>query len=434
MRLRAITTTLALALTPLAPLVGTTSAHAAATTYHVATTGSDRNPGSSVKPFRSVQRAVDAAKPGTTILVHAGTYAGQITIKTSGTSTARITLTSAGDGKVTLTSSPKPEPCNQHKPAFDRTIMVSTGADNWTIRGLSIVGGINVFGRDSYSAYQWLDNRVKSGDWRSRRAVPGRGVNDPVAARQAVSYLNSRVGGRLDPSDGIHILSNTITRRGIHATLARYGRIEGNTISSVDCGTGPAVWLITLSDGWSVANNFVHHVAASTHKHYMQEGIRVDVASNYNRVENNRVEDLPGDGRALNTDVDASYNTFRGNVARRVAIGFNDQKAGWGNTWTDNSVEGFRVYGYAVRLADGNLARPSMDTSANGVVMSCNRSSGGTKDLGVGGTRGARFQGNSFDDVYVSRNAQAYWGAEGNRWNGSSNPPSSSPTVTRVGC
>lgn len=42
--------------------------------YYVATTGSDSNPGSDASPFATIQRAVDASRPGDTILVRDGVY------------------------------------------------------------------------------------------------------------------------------------------------------------------------------------------------------------------------------------------------------------------------------------------------------------------------------------------------------------------------
>jgi hypothetical protein len=257
----------------LTAVVGSSTPSAAETeTLHVSTAGSDGNSGSAASPFRTVQRAVDAASPGTTVLVHAGTYQGVVTLRGSGTADRPKTLASAGDGRVVLTASHAPEPCNDHQPAFSRTVMMPAGVDHWTVRGFTIDGGINLFGKDSYSAYRYLDERVRSGRWQERRAIPGRGERDSVAARNAVAYVSARTGGRLDPADGIKILDNVITGRGINATLARYGHIEGNEIRDIDCGTGPGIWVITLSDGWSIRDNFVHHVAPSTHKHYMQEG------------------------------------------------------------------------------------------------------------------------------------------------------------------
>lgn len=85
-------------------LVGTISA-AAAATYHVATNGSDTNPGTSTQPWRTLSKANQALQPGDTVLIHAGTYTDQIRPARSGTSdTARITYQAAGDGNVNLTA------------------------------------------------------------------------------------------------------------------------------------------------------------------------------------------------------------------------------------------------------------------------------------------------------------------------------------------
>src|SRR5215475_15183317 len=44
-------------------------------TYHVSPTGSDYNPGSESRPFRTIQKAADSVKPGDTVLVDDGVYA-----------------------------------------------------------------------------------------------------------------------------------------------------------------------------------------------------------------------------------------------------------------------------------------------------------------------------------------------------------------------
>jgi hypothetical protein len=44
------------------------------TTYYVATTGSDANPGTAASPFRTIQHAANVAVAGDTVLVHAGIY------------------------------------------------------------------------------------------------------------------------------------------------------------------------------------------------------------------------------------------------------------------------------------------------------------------------------------------------------------------------
>jgi parallel beta-helix repeat protein len=69
-----------------------TVAAASASIYnlYVATTGSDSNPGTQARPFKTIQRGAAMAKPSTTIHVAAGTYRGNVTTKVHGTATARI--------------------------------------------------------------------------------------------------------------------------------------------------------------------------------------------------------------------------------------------------------------------------------------------------------------------------------------------------------
>ena len=47
---------------------------AVVTVLHVATTGSDRADGSADAPFRTINRAAQAAMPGDTVAVHEGVY------------------------------------------------------------------------------------------------------------------------------------------------------------------------------------------------------------------------------------------------------------------------------------------------------------------------------------------------------------------------
>ena len=44
------------------------------TTLHVATDGADTADGSAGRPFRTINRAAELARPGDTVLVHAGEY------------------------------------------------------------------------------------------------------------------------------------------------------------------------------------------------------------------------------------------------------------------------------------------------------------------------------------------------------------------------
>ena len=59
----------------------------AAADFYVSPSGSDTNAGSLAKPWRTVQKAANAALPGSTVHVLAGTYAEQVTVNVSGNST-----------------------------------------------------------------------------------------------------------------------------------------------------------------------------------------------------------------------------------------------------------------------------------------------------------------------------------------------------------
>lgn len=58
--------------------------------FHVASTGADTNPGTRALPFRTIQRAASAARPGSTIYVAPGTYVENIATHARGSKRAPI--------------------------------------------------------------------------------------------------------------------------------------------------------------------------------------------------------------------------------------------------------------------------------------------------------------------------------------------------------
>lgn len=76
--------------TPTVPAASLTTTGTSVYNLYVATTGSDSNTGTSAKPFKTIAKAASVAKAGTTIHVAAGTYSGNVTTKTSGTSSNHI--------------------------------------------------------------------------------------------------------------------------------------------------------------------------------------------------------------------------------------------------------------------------------------------------------------------------------------------------------
>lgn len=136
--------------------------------------------------------------------------------------------------------------------------------------------------------------------------------------------------------------------------------------------------MIAFSNFWQVTGNDVSHIADSGDTHFMQEGIRLGTASNYNVVARNKVHDLGDDGR-IATDVDASFNTFEYNTVTNVPIGYNDEMSGWGNIWRKNTVTNFTILGFGFRMKDRVLKVPSKDTSTHYSIVADNVATAGRK-------------------------------------------------------
>jgi hypothetical protein len=76
---------------------------AEAASYYVSPKGNDANRGTSLNaPLRTIQKAVDAAMPGDTILIRGGTYRETVSTARSGTSAARITIQNYRNEVVTV--------------------------------------------------------------------------------------------------------------------------------------------------------------------------------------------------------------------------------------------------------------------------------------------------------------------------------------------
>ena len=120
------------------------AAQLTAATYYVATNGNDNNPGSQSQPFRTVQRGVNAAAAGDTIIVRDGRYTGScsggsgyaITINKGGTASAPITLKAENKWGATLDGT-----------GCHSSIYLYGGANYWVIEGFIIAnaswGGIS---------------------------------------------------------------------------------------------------------------------------------------------------------------------------------------------------------------------------------------------------------------------------------------------------
>ena len=117
---------------------GTAPAASSGVTYYVAPAGSDAGPGTSAAPFATLQKGVDAAGPGDTVVVRDGSYgptggAGSmgVTINKAGTAAAPITLRAEHDGAAILDCALT---CHSY-------INLGAGSAYWVIRGFDIRNG-----------------------------------------------------------------------------------------------------------------------------------------------------------------------------------------------------------------------------------------------------------------------------------------------------
>ncbi|MEU9174585.1 right-handed parallel beta-helix repeat-containing protein [Streptomyces sp. NPDC048420] len=145
MRVNRAIWTAALAGATLSVALPATEASAAPTTLVVATNGSDTAPGTLAQPLRTVQRAVDLAKPGDSIAVRGGTYAltDNITIATSGTASQPISLGAYQGERVVIDGE---QLAASHTPVGGSIPRAERGAIHqeasyWRISDLEIVNG-----------------------------------------------------------------------------------------------------------------------------------------------------------------------------------------------------------------------------------------------------------------------------------------------------
>jgi len=85
-------------------MVGSTSVAGLATSYYVATTGSDSNSGTLSAPFKTIQKGIDVLRAGDNCYVRGGTYYEGLVLKQSGTSASTITIKNYNGETVTVNS------------------------------------------------------------------------------------------------------------------------------------------------------------------------------------------------------------------------------------------------------------------------------------------------------------------------------------------
>jgi hypothetical protein len=118
-------------------IAGTLQPAFAAQTWHVAPTGDDAAPGSSpTRPFRTLQKAADAAEPGDTVLIGDGIYPDGGDTKFNDSSIVRLSKVGRADAWITFRAAPGARPILRPKGWGGVTV---TGA-YYVIDGITVTG------------------------------------------------------------------------------------------------------------------------------------------------------------------------------------------------------------------------------------------------------------------------------------------------------
>jgi hypothetical protein len=250
--LRTLLLTLMLLLAGCAP-VGAGKLHAA--TWHVATTGSDSNPGTAGQPFGTWQRAIDRAAPGDTILIRPGLYRASgrqgygARITQSGTKAAPITLRGDG-GRPTLDCS---------RLTSDRAIRcLDILASWWRIADIAVTGGVQrsagawVVGIHlDGSSYNLLERFATFGHAGPGILVTGHSRGNQLVDCDAFANFDDRTQPPGEHADGIQFAALPASATGNRVSRCR---AWDNADDGFDLWQAEAA--VTIEDSWAFRNGY----------------------------------------------------------------------------------------------------------------------------------------------------------------------------------
>ncbi|MGW0787795.1 right-handed parallel beta-helix repeat-containing protein [Streptomyces sp. NPDC002911] len=313
-----------------------------------------------VRPGESIQSAVDAAKPGDTVVVLPGTYRQSVLITTPG-------LTLRGTGKrtvITPAAAKGAKAVNACATGGNGICVIGTKGrtvDDVHIRSLTVSG----FDKSGVWA-SWTDGlsvlRVaarKNGTWGIAQERSTRGDfrhNTATGNGDAGIFVANSVseeGGATD-TGGTLIADNMVSgnRIGVTARRVRNLVIDGNTLTGNCSGvfvvgdeSKPAAGAMTISGNRILKNN--KFCAATPRLSAIQGSGIVLTGSEATTVRSNIIRDNVGSTPlsggillfksfvgALNTDNTISENLVRGNKPADLA---NRDTAGTGNSFVSNT-------------------------------------------------------------------------------------------------
>jgi len=308
-----------------------------AATFYVAISGDDNNPGTDpAAPWRTIQKAFDAATPGSTVNVAAGRYRERPVLNVSGNETDGF-ITFQAVGRAVISAKKVP------------------GADVVSINNRAYVKIVGFEIRDNLKVSNGSGIRLTE----ANRFIEIR--NNRITNMKGTNAMGITVYGT-DPVAGI---SNLV--------------IDGNEVFKITPGPSEAIVLNGNVHDFVVSNNYVHQVNNIGIDVIGGEGRSPDPATDFARngqVVGNRVTraTFKGGGRdAAGVYVDGAENV----VVERNFV--------WRN---DVGIEVNALH--PSRVASGIVVRDNVIASNNGVGLSI----GGT-DLATGSVQGCSVTNNT---------------------------------------
>ncbi|MFC4931273.1 DUF4214 domain-containing protein [Massilia sp. GCM10023247] len=278
--------------------------------YYVSPNGSDTAAGTKAAPFKTLARAAKAAtRPGTTVFVAPGTYAGGFKTTASGTASSRIywVSTTKWGAKIVPPAS-------------------STNKTAWDNRGnyVSIIG-FEVDGSKLGSGTKWT--------------------------------LGIYTGGSYNVIEGnrVHHLANTIACSSAGGSAigvdSYYKGVMGDVIGNVVHDIGPAgctyVQGIYVSTSGTIKNNVVYRVGSAA-IHLWHDATNVKIINN--TVSSSVFGIIVGGGDYYFTSGGANNVHVHNNIVYDNKYGISEQgKTGTGNTYKNNLVFKNTTYNWQLR-------------------------------------------------------------------------------------
>lgn len=292
------------------------SAEASNYNLYVSPTGSDSNPGSASRPFRTIQQAAKVAKLAATVHVARGTYYGNVRSNTSGTATARIRFVS--------------------DTRWGATIIGSGTEAMWTNHGNYVdIVGFDISGSGRHGILNWASYTLMSGNHVHNLTLSGGCTGAGGAGIVNANYRGSNgdiignvvhdigVPGQCNTVHGIYssnlggLIANNIVYRassyGIHLWHAvRNVVIANNTVfangsadmgGGIVIGNGDAPGGVIL-DYTTVINNIVFKNPGASIREYCYS--RQNCIGSHNVIANNLVN---GNGSSISLTVGSATAT-----------------------------------------------------------------------------------------------------------------------------